>query len=69
MMRAVGLDFTAFSGMTSYTALITDKVYPSWGVGKLLSRGLTVAIIAALAAVIPAHEAAQRDPAEALHFV
>ena len=69
MMMAVGLDFTAFSGMTSYTALITDKVYPSWGVGKLLSRALTVAIIAALAAVIPAHEAAQRDPAEALHYV
>ena len=69
MMRAVGLDFTAFSGMTSYTALITDKVYPSWGVGKLLSRGLTVAIIAALASLIPAREAAQRDPAEALHFV
>jgi len=69
MMRAVGLDFTAFSGMTSYTALITDKVYPSWGVGKLLSRGLTVAIIAALAAVIPAREASLRDPAEALHYV
>jgi ABC-type lipoprotein release transport system permease subunit len=69
MMRMTGLDFTAFSGMTSYTALITDKVYPSWGVGRLLSRALTVAIIAALAAVIPAREAAQRDPAEALHSV
>jgi len=69
MMRAVGFDFTSFSGMTSYTALITDKVYPSWGIGKLLSRGLTVAIIAALAALIPAREAAQRDPAEALHYV
>jgi ABC-type lipoprotein release transport system permease subunit len=69
MMRAVGFDFTSFSGMTSYTALITDRIYPSWGIGKLLSRGLTVAIIAALAAVIPAREAAQRDPAEALHYV
>ena len=69
MMRATGLDFTAYSGMTSYTALITDKVYPSWGIGRLLSRALTVAIIAALAAVIPAREAARRDPAEALHYV
>jgi ABC-type lipoprotein release transport system permease subunit len=69
MIRAVGLDFTSFSGMTSYTALITDKIYPSWGISKLLSRGLTVAIIAALAAVVPAREAAQRDPAEALHYV
>jgi len=69
MMRAVGFDFTAYASMTSYTALITDKVYPSWGVGRLLSRALTVAVIAALAAVLPAREAAQRDPAEALHHV
>ena len=69
VQKLVGLDFTAFSGMSSYTALITDRIYPSWGVSKLLRRGLTVAIIAALAAVIPAREAAQRDPAEALHYV
>ena len=69
VQRAVGLDFTAFSGMSSYTALITDRIYPSWGIGNLLSRALTVAVIAALAAVLPAREAAQRDPAEALHFV
>jgi ABC-type lipoprotein release transport system permease subunit len=69
VQKLVGLDFTAFSGMSSYTALITDRIYPSWGVSKLLSRALTVAIIAALAAVIPAREAAQRDPAEALHYV
>ena len=69
VQKIVGLDFTAFSSMSSYTALITDRIYPSWGVGKLLSRALTVAIIAALAAVLPAREAAQRDPAEALHYV
>jgi ABC-type lipoprotein release transport system permease subunit len=69
VQKIVGLDFTAFSSMSSYTALITDRIYPSWGVGKLLSRASTVAIIAALAAVIPAREAAQRDPAEALHYV
>jgi len=67
--RAVGLDFTAFSGMTCYMALISEKIYPSWGVGRLLSRALTVAIIAALAAVVPAIEAARRDPADALHYV
>jgi ABC-type antimicrobial peptide transport system permease subunit len=50
-------------------ALISEKIYPSWGVGRLLSRGLTVAIIAALAAVVPAIEAARRDPADALHYV
>jgi len=50
-------------------ALITGRIYPSWGLSKLLVRGLTVAIIAALAAVIPAREAAHREPAEALHAV
>lgn len=69
LLRIVGLDYTAMSGMASYMALLSDKVYPSWGVGNLLSRALTVAIIAALAAVIPAREAAHRDPAEALHYV
>jgi len=69
LLRFVGMDFTAFSGMTEYTALITDRVYPGWGTDKLLGRALTVAIISALAAVIPAREAAQREPAEALHYV
>jgi ABC-type lipoprotein release transport system permease subunit len=65
----VGLDFTAFTSITSYMALITGRIYPSWGLSKLLWRGLTVAIIAALAAIIPAREAAHREPAEALHAV
>jgi len=69
LLMRVGLDFTAFSSVTSYMALITGRVYPSWGVDKLLARALTVAIIAALAAVIPAREAAQREPAEVLHYV
>jgi ABC-type lipoprotein release transport system permease subunit len=69
LLRIVGLDFTSVSGVASYTALITGKIYPGWGVSKLLSRALMVAIIAALAAVIPAREAAHRDPAEALHAV
>jgi ABC-type lipoprotein release transport system permease subunit len=69
LLMRVGLDFTAFSSITTYTALISGRVYPSWGVEKLLGRALTVAIIASLAAVIPAREAAQREPAEALHYV
>ncbi len=69
ILMQVGLDYSAFSGVTSYMALITGRVYPSWGVDKLLMRALTVAIISALAAVIPAREAAQREPAEALHYV
>jgi ABC-type lipoprotein release transport system permease subunit len=68
LMR-VGLDFTAFGNVTSYMALLGGRVYPTWGVDKLLGRALTVAIISAVAALIPAREAAHREPAEALHFV
>ena len=69
LLMRVGLDFSAYSSVTSYMALMTGRIYPSWGLSKLLVRGLTVAIIAALAAVIPAREAAHREPAEALHAV
>jgi putative ABC transport system permease protein len=69
VLRQVGLDFAQYSGISSYMALISDKIYPAWGVDKLLQRTLTVLIITALAALYPAREAAQREPSEALHYV
>jgi putative ABC transport system permease protein len=69
VLRQVGLDFAQYSGLSSYMALISDKIYPAWGVDKLLQRTLTVLIITALAALYPAREAAQREPSEALHYV
>jgi len=69
IIMRVGLDYSSFSNVTSYMALIEGRIYPSWGIDKLLWRGLTVAIISTLAALIPAREAARREPAEALHFV
>ncbi len=69
LLRMVGIDYSAFSGVTEYTALIGGRIYSGWGLEKIVGRSLTVAIIAALAAFIPAREAAQREPAEALHYV
>lgn len=69
LLMKVGLDFSSYSSITSYMALIKSRVYPTWGVEKLLFRASLVAIISALAAVIPAIEAGRREPAEALHFV
>jgi putative ABC transport system permease protein len=69
ILSRVGFDYSAFSNLTSYTALISGRVYPTLGLEQLPVRTLTVLIISALAAVIPAREAAQREPAEALHFV
>ncbi len=64
-----GLDFQQFSSLSTYMALVSGKIYPTWGLDKLLQRSLTVLIITTLAALYPAHEAAQREPAEALHYV
>ena len=68
-LMKVGLDFSSYSTVTSYMALIKDRIYPTWGVEKLLMRASMVAIISALAAVLAAIEAGRREPAEALHFV
>jgi ABC-type lipoprotein release transport system permease subunit len=65
----VGVDYSQFSNITEYMALISGKVYPTLGLGNLLNRALTIVIIATLAAWIPASEAAGREPAEALHYV
>ena len=69
LLGQVGIDYGKFAGVTEYTALISGRIYPTLGVDKLLQRGLTVIIISVLAAFIPAREAAQNEPAEALHFV
>ena len=69
LIGQVGLDYSRFSTLTEYTALINGRIYPSLGLEKLLQRVLTVVIIAILASFYPAREAAQREPAEALHYV
>jgi ABC-type lipoprotein release transport system permease subunit len=68
-LRNVGMDFGSLTQAASYMALVKDKVYPTLGVEKLAMRASMVAIISALAALIPAVEAGRREPAEALHFV
>lgn len=65
----VGLDYSQFSSLTEYTALITGRIYPSLGLEKISMRILTTLIIATLAAFYPAREAAQNEPAISLHYV
>src|ERR1041385_7146457 len=68
LMR-VGMDYSQFAGVTDYMALISGKVYPTLGVSKLAMRAIIMLVIAALAALIPAMLASQREPSEALHHV
>ncbi len=65
----VGMDFSAFTSMSEYTALITGNMYPTLGLEKLLGHVLVVLIIAVLASLDPAWEASQKEPAVSLHYV
>lgn len=64
-----GLDYSAFANLTEYTALISGRIYSQLVPLKVFQHALTVAFIAALAALYPAVEASRREPAEALHYV
>ena len=69
LLGNIGLDFTAFSSITSYTALINGRIYSTLGTEKLLRHVLAVLIISVLASFYPAHEASQQEPAKSLHYV
>jgi ABC-type lipoprotein release transport system permease subunit len=59
----VGFDYGSFAGVADYMALISGRVYPSLGLGKVVWRALTVLIITTLAAWIPARDL-HREPAQ-----
>lgn len=65
----VGIDYSQFTGLTEYTALISGRVYPTLGMEKLAQRAITVVVVALLSAYYPAWDASKREPAEALHYV
>lgn len=69
ILSVVGLDYSQFASLTEYTALISGRIYPHVVPLKILQHAVTVAVIAALAALYPALQASQREPAEALHYV
>jgi ABC-type lipoprotein release transport system permease subunit len=69
LFGVLGFDFSAFSSITSYTALISGKIYSTLGTDKLVGHVLAVVIISILASFYPAREAAQQEPAKSLHYV
>lgn len=69
LLGQVGLDYSQFTSISEYTALISGRVFPTLGLELLPQRALTVLIIAVLAAFYPAREAARNEPALALHYV
>jgi putative ABC transport system permease protein len=69
LFQQVGMDFSKFSNITTYAALISGRVYPSLGLEKIVGRVLVMLIVSIAAAFYPAWEASHREPAEALHYV
>jgi ABC-type lipoprotein release transport system permease subunit len=65
----VGMDYSQFSSISQYMALITGKIYPTLGLEKLAQRGLVALVIAVLASYYPAVEASKNEPAQSLHYV
>jgi ABC-type lipoprotein release transport system permease subunit len=68
-LARTGLDFSAYSSVTAYMALIQGKIYPSLGLEKLPLRVGSALVISFLSAWYPAYEASRREPAQALHYV
>ncbi len=69
LLGQVGIDMTQFSGISGAIALIGGRMYPAISLADFVSRAVTVTIIAALASLYPAWQAARKEPAEALHHV
>lgn len=67
--QAGGIRFGAMADMGEITALMGSSLLPAVSPGTILGRGLAVALIAALASLYPAWQAARQEPAEALHHV
>jgi len=65
----VGIDYSQFSDMTEFTALMGQRAYATFAPDMAVRRSVTLVVIAALAALYPAREAAKREPADALHHV
>ena len=68
-LQQIGLDFSQYTSLSSYMALISTKIYPTLGLEKIWLRVVTALVISLLASLFPAWEASQNDPAAALHFV
>jgi ABC-type lipoprotein release transport system permease subunit len=69
LVGQVGIGLSYASGMGDFTALMGDRLYPSVSVTGVISRGIIVAIIAAMASIYPAWQAAGKEPADVLHHL
>lgn len=65
----VGIDFSFTEGMGEITALMGTRLYPTIPLSSIISYGIAVTVIAALASLFPAWQASRNEPAESLHYL
>ena len=66
---AGGYDISSFSSAGEVYALMGDAFYATVNPVGILRQGFTIIVMAALASLIPARQAARKEPADALHHV
>ena len=70
LIGTVGIDLSKMTtGMGEIAVLMSGKLYPVVTAAGLISRGILVVIIAALASLYPAWQASRKEPSKALHHV
>ena len=69
LLGQVGIDMSFISGTGDMGALMGDRLYPALTWAQAAKQGVAVAVIAALATLYPAWQAARQEPAVALHHV
>lgn len=69
VLRQIGFDFSWVSDMGEFTVLMGERIYPSLTLADIVGRSVAVVVIAGLASLYPAWQAARQEPAKALHHV
>ena len=64
-----GYDMSSFSSAGEIYALMGDALYTTIDPVSIIQMGLLLVVMAVLASLIPAWQASQREPAEALHHI
>ena len=64
-----GIDASMVQDAGEIYALMGDRLYPAISAATIFQFGLAAVVVAALAALFPARQAAKREPAESLHYV
>jgi ABC-type lipoprotein release transport system permease subunit len=64
-----GYDMSSFTSAGEIYALMGDAFYATIDPASIVQQGLIIVVMAMLASLIPAWQAANKEPAEALHHI